>query len=113
MDNSDTVTMLESSFCLLSGVGALTERRLWKTGIVTWQDFLSTSSIEGISRARKSLYDASVLEAQERRAQEDARYFGVALRPRDQWRLHEWLRDRSVYLDIETDSFGQITVIGL
>ncbi len=113
METSDRATMIESSFCLLSGVGTTTERRLWRNGIVTWQNFLSSASIEGIGRTRKALYDASVREAQEHRAQEDARYFGVRLRPRDQWRLHEWLRARSVYLDIETDSFGQITVIGL
>ena len=31
----------------------------------------------------------------------------------DHWRLYEWLRPRTVYLDIETDSFGRITVVGL
>ena len=31
---------------------------------------------------------------------------------REQWRLYQWLRERAVYLDIETDSFGQITVVG-
>ena len=34
-------------------------------------------------------------------------------RPIEQWRLYEWLRPRAVYLDIETNSFGQITVVGL
>jgi len=51
--------------------------------------------------------------AKDRRTLEDARYFGIHLHARDQWRLYEWLRPRAVYLDIETNSFGQITVVGL
>ena len=42
------------------------------------------------------------------RAQEDARYFGNKLPAREHWRLYEWLRPRAVYLDIETNSWGQM-----
>ncbi len=105
--------MIESSFCFLSGVGARTERRLWRSGIGTWADFLATRSIAKISPARKAFYDDDVSRAQEHRVREDARYFAVQLLPRDQWRLYEWLRPRAVYLDIETNSFGEITVVGL
>ena len=105
--------MIESTFCFLSGVGPTTERRLWGDGLITWSDFLSAPAIRGIGPARKALYDQGVAQAQERRARDDARYFGVVLRQREHWRLYEWLRSRAVYLDIETDSFGQITVVGL
>jgi len=105
--------MIESTFCFLSGVGPTTERRLWGDGLITWSDFLSAPAIRGIGPARKALYDEGVAQAQERRARDDARYFGVVLRQREHWRLDEWLRSRAVYLDIETDSFGQITVVGL
>ena len=43
----------------------------------------------------------------------DPRYFARAVPPRYHWRLYEWLRPRAVYLDIETNSFGEITVVGL
>ena len=76
-------------------------------------EFLSARSIPGIGLTRKALYDEAVNLAKERRAQEDARYFAIHLHARDQWRLYEWLRPRAVYLDIETNSFGQITVVGL
>lgn len=105
--------MIESSFCFLSGVGRQTEWRLWENGIGTWSDFLAAPTIPKISSARKSLYDEGISQAQERRNREDARYFAVNLRPREQWRLYEWLRPRAVYLDIETNSFGEITVVGL
>lgn len=104
--------MIESSFCLLPGVGRATERRLWREGITTWESFLRASSIRGLSAGRKTLYDEGLAEALAHRRRDDARYFGRVLPPREHWRLYEWLRDRSVYLDIETDSFGRITVVG-
>jgi uncharacterized protein YprB with RNaseH-like and TPR domain len=105
--------MIESSFCFLPGVGWRTERRWWQRGIGTWKEFLSSRSIPGISLNRKARYDEALIQAKERRAQEDARYFAIHLNAREQWRLYEWLRPRAVYLDIETNSFGQITVVGL
>ena len=105
--------MIESSFCVLSGVGLKTERRLWQGGIGTWTEFLSFGTIPGIGPSRKRVYDAELGQAQAYRAEEDARYFGYKLLARERWRLYEWLRPRTVYLDIETNSWGQITVVGL
>ena len=105
--------MIESSFCLLSGVGLRTECRWWQRGMRTWEDFLSSDSVRGIKPHRKTVYDEELRRARAHRAQEDARYFAVHLPPQEQWRLYEWLRPRAVYLDIETNSFGQITVVGL
>lgn len=105
--------MITSTFCFLTGIGRLSERRLWREGIATWSDFLAASSIRGISAGRKALYDEGISKAQVHYDQDNARYFGVVLPQREQWRLYEWLHERAVYLDIETDSFGQITVVGL
>lgn len=105
--------MVESSFCFLSGVAHRTERRWWRSGIGTWDDFLAAPTVPKLGPARKSRYDEALSQARERRARDDARYFARHFRPRDQWRLYEWLRPRAVYLDIETDSFGEITVVGL
>jgi uncharacterized protein len=105
--------MIESSFCFLPGVGRRTERRWWQGGIRTWKDFLSSPSIPGIGLDQKARYDDSLNQATDHRAREDARYFALHLHASDQWRLYEWFRPRAVYLDIETNSFGQITVVGL
>ena len=105
--------MIESTFCFLPGIGGVTERRLWRDGCITWSDFLSAPAIRGMSPGRKALYDEGLSRAQEYRARDDARYFGTLLRRREHWRLYEWLRSRAVYLDIETDSYGQVTVVGL
>ncbi|ODT43966.1 MAG: hypothetical protein ABS70_06680, partial [Nitrospira sp. SCN 59-13] len=105
--------MITSSFCMLPGVSLRTERRFWGQGACTWDHFLSSREIQGLSAARKALFDDRIKEAQERFEQQDSRYFAKTLAARHQWRLYEWLRERALYLDIETDSFGQITVVGL
>lgn len=105
--------MIESSFCFLPGVGRGTERRWWQGGIGSWERFLSSPSIPGVGLNRKVRYDETLNHAKARLEQEDARYFALQLQACDQWRLYEWLRPRAVYLDIETNSFGQITVGGL
>jgi uncharacterized protein len=105
--------MIESSFCLLSGIGLRTERQWWQRGMKTWADFLSSGSVPKIGPCRKAVYDEELRRARAHRDQENARYFAVHLPPQEQWRLYEWLRPRAVYLDIETNAFGQITVVGL
>ena len=105
--------MIRSSFCLLPGVGLCTERRLWQEGLSTWERFLDAPGIRGISVARKTFFDERIAEARQHFADDNSRYFAKAVPVRHQWRLYEWLRERAGYLDIETDSFGHITVVGL
>ena len=71
--------MIESSFCLLRGVGPKIERRLWQAGVGTWMEFLSSGTIPGIGPSRKTVYDEELGQAQAHRAHEDARYFGHKL----------------------------------
>ena len=105
--------MVTSTFCLFPGVGLHTERRWWRQGLSTWDRFLAVRAVRGISPDRKALFDDRIAEARERFMRQDCRYFAKAVPARHQWRLYEWLRERAVYLDIETDSFGRITVVGL
>ncbi|HKY71040.1 MAG TPA: ribonuclease H-like domain-containing protein [Nitrospira sp.] len=105
--------MIHSSFCFLPGIGATSERRLWRQGLLTWSEFLSRPSIDRIGRVRKAVYDNHIAKAMEQYAGDNARYFGVVFPSREHWRLYEWLRPGAVYLDIETDSVGRITVVGL
>ena len=105
--------MIESSFCFLPGVGSTTERRFWRQGLLSWSDFLSTPSVDRIGPARKASYDKQIAAAAKRYTDNDSRYFGVTFPAREHWRLYDWLCERAAYLDIETDSFGRITVVGL
>ncbi len=118
MSASATIArVLESTFIFLKGVGECTERRLWGEGIATWDAFLAAPVLPGISRARKTLYDADVAAAREQFARRNARHFSRCLKPRDQWRLFDAFRPRTVFLDIETTGTGpdegDVTMVGL
>ncbi len=109
--------MLASSFVLLKGIGQSSERRLWQEGILDWTAFLQSSTLPGISSARKDWYDRELTIAQSRMKQGDAHFFGACLKSRDHWRLFETFRRRTLYLDIETTGLsareGDVTVVGL
>ena len=106
--------MIESTFIFLNGVGEMTERKFWRDGIATWRAFLDAQSLPGISGRRKDLFDDEVSLALDQWQRGRADYFATCLKPRDQWRLYEWLRPRAVYLDIETGGpYADITVVGL
>jgi len=69
-------TVIHNTFSILNGVGEGVERKLWRTGILTWEDFLSTEQEIGfISEERKQLYDAALDEARRRLQERDAAYF--------------------------------------
>ena len=105
--------MIDSSFCFLPRVGVRTERRFWREGLSTWERFLMARTVPGITAGRKARFDREIAQAHEHFVRNDPRYFARAVPPRYHWRLYEWLRPRAVYLDIETNSFGEITVVGL
>lgn len=109
--------MLTSTFLLLKGIGAGTERRLWQDGVLAWSEFLRRRDLPGISADRKTWYDESLTAAQDHLERRDYRYFASCLKMRDHWRLYETLRGRAVCLDIETTGApvgnGHITVVGL
>ena len=109
--------MLESTFIFLDGIGESTEQGLWERGIDTWQTFLSTPTIRGIPSARKELYDAELRSALHQLESGNSKYFAQCLKSRDHWRLFETFREKTAYLDIETNGApatnGYITVVGI
>jgi hypothetical protein len=73
--------------------------------------------LPGISQTRKTLYDTDVAAAREHLGRGNARHFSRCLKPRDQWRLFDAFRPRTVFLDIETTGTspheGDVTMVGL
>lgn len=74
---------------------------------------MTARTVRGISAGRKAHFDRELARAYDHFLGNDPRYFAKTVPPRYHWRLYEWLHPRAVYLDIETDSFGDITVVGL
>ena len=112
--------MIQHTFSILKGVGPGLERRLWRKGVLNWGDFIA-GDIGFISPERKKIFDARLVEAGDKLAQGDMRYFARALRRGEHWRLFDLLRDRGLSplcLDIETNGWdiasgGYPTVVGL
>lgn len=110
--------MIENSFCILDGIGEKKEQKLWRDGILTWDDFVGAEDIKIFSPERKRLLNESLFRFQAELRSRNAGYFSRAVQRREQWRLFEAFRGETVCLDIETsglmpDSGGYVTVVGL
>lgn len=109
--------MLRNSFVLLDGVGYRIEERLWRQGILCWEDFLGHGRVRGFSYKTKRRYDRELEEAGKCLRKGLTTYFSGKLKPRDTWRLYHEFRDRVCFLDIETTGLSpgesEVTVVGV
>jgi uncharacterized protein YprB with RNaseH-like and TPR domain len=107
--------MLPQTFCHIPGIGLKTERRLWESGILTWNDWqdpppfaLANSRAQGIPASLDACREA--LEAGR------PSFFTSCLASADHWRIFPHFRARTAFLDIETtglDAAARITTIAL
>lgn len=109
--------MLKHTFRHIQGIGEKTEKRLWKAGVTSWEQFLDDPRPSALPRW---LQDESRFELEHSLAaleQRDAQYFTAKLPPQLHWRLYSEFSERVAYLDIETTGLGfdesSITVIGI
>ncbi len=109
--------MITNSFIFLERVGDKLEQSIWKSNIHDWDSFLKARSIKGISRRRKLYYDRKILSARKALYSFDSAYFLNLLPQSEMWRLYDFFREDSVFLDIETTGLSKndddITVFGL
>jgi len=110
--------MIRNTFSILNGIGAKLERRLWKDGILTWDDFMDAKSISAISPDRKPAFDESLSIASGHLAEGNATFFAKTVKRREHWRFFEDFNGEAVCLDIETNGYqpdrgGYVTVVGL
>ncbi len=105
--------MIQNSFILLDGVSHGTEQSIWQQKIVHWDDFTNARFVRGISPIRKSFYDFQLKKAKKELYEFNSAYFTKVLPRVESWRLYNFFKEDAVFLDIETDYHGNITVIGL
>ena len=67
----------------------------------------------GIPAAKKEFYNRKIREAQQALGVENAAYFVGRLPAKEMWRLYPYFKEDCCFLDIETDSYGRITVVGI
>ncbi|MCG7845355.1 MAG: ribonuclease H-like domain-containing protein [Methanomassiliicoccales archaeon] len=103
--------MIKRTFLLLPGIGQLRERRLWESGVLSWEDFAERDILEGISAARKAIMDQELETAMDSWRKGQTEYFCRLMPSGQHWRMFQRLKEDAAYLDIETDGLGPGTVI--
>ncbi|PJZ68788.1 exonuclease [Leptospira perolatii] len=109
--------MLEHTFCHLPGIDIQEEKRYWEKGILTWED-LRGHYLE-LAKSSEDTYPKLLLDSLEFSRRELERknwsYFFFALPNRQKWRLFPRIREKILYLDIETSGLSRedfVTVVG-
>jgi uncharacterized protein YprB with RNaseH-like and TPR domain len=110
--------MIQHTFSILQGIGETLERRLWRSGVLTWNDFLRTSDISFIGIQKKNYLDSRLLTAQHQLDRANAIYFADTIKRSEHWRLFDVFKKDAVCLDIETNGFmpesgGYTTLVGI
>ena len=108
--------MLTQTFCHIPGIGAETERSLWRQQCNDWQNLLERLDEISIGAASKEIARSVLTQSQRALERREHQYFQRALTGLHAWRAWPTFRDSCVYLDIETDggqSGSSITTIGM
>ena len=109
--------LLGRTFIHLPGIGNVTEREIWKSGISDWCGFLDSKRLPNRIERRRPGLQKLVYESQDRLRDGHARYFHNSLPGGERWRLYGDFRDNAVFLDIETTGLspesGYITMVGI
>jgi uncharacterized protein YprB with RNaseH-like and TPR domain len=110
--------MLTRTFCHMPGIGLLTERRLWSSGIRSWEEMSWTQSGRlPFATAKSEACRAFITQSRSNLEQQNPGFFAGLLPVDQHWRLFPEFRNNLAYLDIETTGMGgprdYITTIAL
>ncbi len=105
--------MIRESFVFLEKCSTRRELSFWKQGIKDWQEFLGKEKIIGIAVAKKEFYNRKIREAQQALSVDNATYFVGKLPGKEMWRLYPHFKEDCCFLDIETDSYGKVVLVGI
>ena len=106
--------MLKNTFIHLDGIGVATEKKLWRKGVHNWNDLLERG-LEYLPKMRQSAIRSGVCESIRRYDISDWAFFDQGLPSSQKWRAYHDLKDRALFLDIETTGLTEadsITLIG-
>lgn len=94
--------MLRNTFCHIPRVGLRLERRLWNGGIVSWDDAIELAKVVS-NEALRGWIGAQIGESYRALERLDGSFFLRTLPPSEHWRIFPEFRDRTAYIDIETN----------
>jgi uncharacterized protein YprB with RNaseH-like and TPR domain len=97
--------MLRNTFCHIPGISVSKERRLWDTGISSW-DALDQTTRVGLPKKLTYSLTTHVQESLRSLHSGSPNYFAERLPSNQHWRLFPEFRHTIAYLDIETTGLG-------
>ena len=108
--------MLRNTFMHIPGIGQITEKRLWESGVLFWDDFFE-KTVATQTPERKAFMKNRLEASQIHLQNNNLQYFAEQLPTNQHWRLFPHLTDSVAYLDIETTGLenwqNDITTIAL
>src|SRR6266404_2264702 len=110
--------MLTSTFRHFKGIGAKTERDLWRSGVCTWQAFEAKHAVQLSMFDVAGADDEITQVSRSKRAldREDAEYFAHHLPRPEHYRIALGFPSQTLFLDIETTGLSRyydtITLVG-
>lgn len=109
--------MLKNTYIHIPTIGSTTEKRIWRCGIESWEDFLKNHDNIKTTLTRKKLLFSGVEESIEQLSSGNHIFFAKRLPKQHNWRAYPDFKEKTAYVDIETTGlfprFDRITVIGI
>ncbi len=109
--------MLRNTYIHIPGIGATTERRIWESGIKSWEEYLENQDVVKIPRIKRKSLLPAVEESIEQLSEGNHLFFAYRLPAGLQWRAYQHFIGRTAYVDIETTGLSagcdKITMIGI
>jgi len=107
--------MITSSFIFIPGIGEKTEECLWKSGILSWDDF-KKADVPFLNETKKRIIEDYLELGRDALDRKDSSFFAENLPQEEYWRLYKDFGDETLFLDIETTGLSRhydvITLIG-
>ena len=109
--------MLTNSYIHIPTIGAVTEKKIWRRGIRSWDEFAQNYPSIGLPATKiKTILDG-ISESKKQLAARDHTYFAKTLPSQEHWRAYRQFKNSTLFLDIETTglspAYSDITLIGV
>ena len=109
--------MLRNTYIHIPGIGSTTERRIWESGIKSWEEYLENQDFVKIPRTKRRSLLPAVEESIEQLSEGNHLFFAYRLPPGLQWRAYRYFIEKTAYVDIETTGLSagcdKITLVGI
>jgi len=109
--------LIRRTFRILNGVGPYTERRIWREGVSSWDEFLARGGVKFTSPRRNELWTEDLARWRAALEGRNEKFFNQKLSRKEHWRLLDVFCDDVACLDIETTGQAppddETTVVGV